>query len=46
MIKSEVISGVPEMVFKTRVRDESIGGDNHIDGKMYPQTNCLVVRKF
>ena len=28
MIKSEVISGVPEMVFKTRVRDESIGGDN------------------
>ena len=28
MIKSEVISGVPEMVFKTRIRDESIGGDN------------------
>jgi len=28
MIKSEVISAVPEVVFKTRVRDESIGGDN------------------
>ena len=28
MIKSEAIIGVPEMVFKTRVRDESIGGDN------------------
>jgi peroxiredoxin len=28
MIKSEAIVGVPNMVFKTRVRDESIGGDN------------------
>ena len=28
MIKSEVINGAPEVVFKTRVRDESIGGDN------------------
>ena len=28
MIKSEVINGIPEVVFKTRVRDESIGGDN------------------
>ena len=28
MIKSNVIGGVPNVVFKTRVRDESIGGDN------------------
>ena len=28
MIKSEAIVAVPNMVFKTRVRDESIGGDN------------------
>ena len=28
MIKSEAIVSVPEMVFKTRVRDESISGDN------------------
>ena len=28
MIKSEVINGIPEVVFKTRVRDESVGGDN------------------
>ena len=28
MIKSEAIVGVPNMVFKTRVRDESISGDN------------------
>ena len=28
MIKSEVIGGAPVVVFKTRVRDESIGGDN------------------
>ena len=28
MIKSEAIIAVPNMVFKTRVRDESIGGDN------------------
>ena len=28
MIKSEAIVSVPDMVFKTRVRDESIGGDN------------------
>ena len=28
MIKSEAIVSVPDMVFKTRVKDESIGGDN------------------
>ena len=28
MIKSEAIVTVPEMVFKTRIRDESISGDN------------------
>ena len=28
MIKSNMIGGVPNVVFKTRVRDESIGGDN------------------
>ena len=26
--KSEASNGAPEVVFKTRVRDESIGGDN------------------
>ena len=28
MIKSELINGIPEVVFKNRVRDESVGGDN------------------